>query len=264
MPSSLQTVSTSTSPRVAQARAAAPAPTARGRGRPTARAGRAASRPSRRACARARACGRRARRRGLPLVVRYASRLSAAPRVEVVLARQAARAASRGGAASSRVSRPSARPSSTGRAARSPCQNGILPGSPGAGVDQHAVARDLDDAPARGARARRCRPRGSRRPSPRRARRRAGPPRASRRTRVAAVGEEHAVEAAVGIVPAFATTSRCAPSRARTRAAQPVPGDARPQLGELVGGVAAGEHVEDALELRARQPANGAARRTSA
>ena len=49
------------------------------------------------------------------------------------------------------MSRPMARPSSTGRAPRSAFQNGIFPGSPGAGHHEHAVARDLGDPPARGA-----------------------------------------------------------------------------------------------------------------
>ena len=56
-------------------------------------------------------------------------------------------------------------------------------------------------------------------------------------------------------MPAFVTASRRAPSRARIDAAGAVPDDARPQLGELVGRVAPGEHVEHVLELRAREVA---------
>ncbi len=50
------------------------------------------------------------------------------------------------------------------------------------------------------------------------------------------------------------------PPRARAPAddvRRPVPDDARPQLGELVRGVAAGEHVEHVLELHAREVAEG-------
>ena len=49
------------------------------------------------------------------------------------------------------------------------------------------------------------------------------------------------------------TASRRAPSRGSDRPAGAVPDDPRPQLGELVGRVAPGEHVEDVLELGARQ-----------
>ena len=55
------------------------------------------------------------------------------------------------------------------------------------------------------------------------------------------------------MVPAFCTASCRAPSRPRTRAGHAVPDHARAQLGELVGGVAAREHVEHALELLARR-----------
>ena len=54
-------------------------------------------------------------------------------------------------------------------------------------------------------------------------------------------------------MPAFVTASRRAPSRPRIVAAGAVPDDARPQLGELVGRVAAREHVEHVLELDARE-----------
>ena len=67
-------------------------------------------------------------------------------------------------------------------------------------------------------------------------------------------------------MPAFVTASRRAPSRRADRAAGAVPDDPRPQLGELVGRVAAGEHVEHVLELRAREVGErvGAARRARA
>ena len=53
-----------------------------------------------------------------------------------------------------------------------------------------------------------------------------------------------------GSVPPETTASRWAPSRPRMRVGDAVPDDPRPQLRELVAGVAAGEHVEHALELR--------------
>ena len=52
----------------------------------------------------------------------------------VVLAQHAPSACAGGSSRSSRTNAPSARPSSSGRPGRSPCQNGIFPGSPGAGV----------------------------------------------------------------------------------------------------------------------------------
>ena len=58
-------------------------------------------------------------------------------------------AAAGGSPRSSRISRPIARPSSSGRAGPSPFQNGILPGLARRGRDEHAVVRDLLDAPAR-------------------------------------------------------------------------------------------------------------------
>ena len=60
-----------------------------------------------------------------------------------------------------------------------------------------------------------------------------------------------------GIVPAFVTASRREPGRPRTTPRRAVPDDPRPQLGELVRRVAAGEHVEDVLELRAREVGEG-------
>ena len=49
----------------------------------------------------------------------------------------------------SRRNAPSARPSSSGRPSASPCQNGILPGLPGRGRDQHPVVGDVLDPPGR-------------------------------------------------------------------------------------------------------------------
>ena len=148
----LHIISTSR-PRSSRSAPSPPSPTARGRGRRTARAPTAASRPLVAASARS----TMVRSSGTTPVARcwsarYCSRFSAARRVEAVLARSGALAASAGAACrSSRVSSPIARPSSTGRPAPSPFQNGILPGSPGAGDDEHAVVGDLLDAPGRGA-----------------------------------------------------------------------------------------------------------------
>ena len=55
------------------------------------------------------------------------------------------------------------------------------------------------------------------------------------------------------MVPPQVTASRCAPRPAGEHAGHAVPDDARAQLGELVAGVAPGEHVEHRLEDRARQ-----------
>ena len=138
-----------------------------------------------------------------------------------------------------------ARPSSSGRPARSPFQNGILPGSPGAGRDQHAVVGDLLDPPRRGAEhegladaalehhllveladARRARP-GAEQED-------AEQPAVGNR---AAVGDRHALGA-------FARGDR---------AGDAIPGHARPQLGELVRRIASRQHVEHAVEDGAAQ-----------
>ena len=60
-----------------------------------------------------------------------------------------------------------------------------------------------------------------------------------------------------GIVPALATTRRWAPSRGRTTPAEPVPGEPRAELRELVARVAAGQHVQHALELGAGERGEG-------
>ena len=147
-----RSISTSSSPAARRLRLERDRPRRVHAAAPGRRAGTAASRPSRRACARARWCGRRAGRRS-PRAGPRGRRAGSGRRARRGRARAAAARAPRraAAAASSRVSRPIARPSSTGRAPRSAFQNGILPGSPGAGTTQHAVARDLGDAPARGA-----------------------------------------------------------------------------------------------------------------
>ena len=64
------------------------------------------------------------------------------------------------------------------------------------------------------------------------------------------------------MVPPLRMAMRLTPCARGDPVACAVPGDARAQLGELVGGVAAGEHVEHAVEGVAAEPAKGAAPRT--
>ncbi len=63
-------------------------------------------------------------------------------------------------------------------------------------------------------------------------------------------GEEHGVQPAVGDGAARGDGEPLRTSAAGEGVGQPVPGDAGPELGELVAGVAAGEHVEHRLEHR--------------
>ena len=95
------------------------------------------------------------------------------------------------------------------------------------------------------------RPAATRRPSPRRARRRAGCP-----ARLAA-RQEYAVQPAVRDRPGVHDRHVARPFPRTDFAADPVPGDARPQLRELVRGIAAREHVEHALEGGARKIGEG-------
>ena len=160
-------------------------------------------------------------------------------RVEVVLVAEP-RATSSLSATSSREARPIFSPSSNGRDAFA-LPEGTAPGAPGP-ARQHPVARDLLDPPRRGAEheglalprlvdhsssSSPTRPPPSTRWTPKRPRSR--------------------------IVPAFVTASRRAPVRPRITPAGAVPDDARAQLGELVRGIAAGEHVEHVLELLSRE-----------
>ena len=171
-------------------------------------------------------------------------RLSAAHSSRPV-ARTRFRAAAGFSATSSRTNSPTARPSSAGRPSASPCQNGSLPGWPGAGRDQHPVVGDVLDPPRR------------------RAQREdvadaglvdhllvelADPPSGS-----LARGQEHGVEPAVGDGAAAGDGQPLRTGPAGERAADPVPDEAGAQLGELVAGVAPGQHVEHRLEDRARQ-----------
>ena len=141
---------------------------------------------------------------------------------------------------SSRTSLPIANPSSIGRPPASPFQNGIFPGWPGAGDTstrscvicsmRHVEAPRRNVSPARASNT------ISSSSSPTRARSRSAP---ARKT---------PYKPRSGIVPALAIATCLAPCRARQESVDAVPGDARPQLGELVRRVAPRQHVEHALE----------------
>ncbi len=108
--------------------------------------------------------------------------------------------------------------------------------------DDHAVARDLLDPPGRGAEQERL----------------AGARLVDHllvelADAASAVGQEDAEEAAVGDRAGVRDREPPRALAGADRAAGAVPDDPRPQLGELVGGVAAGEHVEHVLELNARE-----------
>ena len=114
----------------------------------------------------------------------------------------------------------------------------------GSGRDEHAVARDLLDAPRRGAEEERLARAGL-----------VDHLLVELADAAAALHEIDAEEAAVGDRAGVRDRE---PARALAPAQEPgdaVPGDARPQLGELLRRVAPGEHVEDVLELLPRQVA---------
>ena len=120
-----------------------------------------------------------------------------------------------------------------------------LAGLAGSGGDQHAIVRDLLDPPARGAEEERL-PHARlvdhllvQLPDP--------------RLPLLAARQEDAVEAAVrdGAAVHHRHAARALPRPQHAR--HPVPGDARPELGQRLRGIAAGEQIEDALEDGARQ-----------
>ena len=132
-----------------------------------------------------------------------------------------------------RRSRGRARPGGPGRRR---ARTARRPGAPGRGRDDHAVARDLLDPPGRGAQQERL------------ARPRlvdhllvelAHPP---------AVRQVHAVEAAVGDRAGVGHRQLERALARADRVLHAVPHDPRPQLGELLGRVAAVEHVEHVVE----------------
>ncbi len=127
---------------------------------------------------------------------------------------------------------------------------GHLAGLAGRGRDEDAVVGDLVDAPGGGAEDEGVAGARSRRPSLRRARRRGW-------AWLRVAGEEDAVEAAVGDGAAVEDGDRLDALARRDPVAGAVPGDARAELGELVGGIAAGEHVEHAVEDRGAERGEG-------
>src|SRR5690606_37812296 len=62
--------------------------------------------------------------------------------------------------------------------------------------------------------------------------------------------EEHPVQAAIGDCPSVQDGEALGAHTRHDLASGAVPGDARPELGELVARVAAREHVEHAVEAR--------------
>ena len=142
-------------------------------------------------------------------------------------------------AAAPRISRwnaPSARPSSSGRPGRSPCQNGILPGCARRRRDDDALERDVLDAP----------------------RGRTEQERLARPALVhhllveladaGAVGQEHAEQAAVGDGAAAGDGQPLRAVAGAQRVVDPIPHEARAQLAELLARVATGEQVEHVVQ----------------
>ena len=220
MPSSAQIASAS-SPNAPRMRARAPAPRRRARGRRTARGRTAASRRSRRGSARRRWCGRRARRRSRP-AARPDRRAGCWPPARPGRSRAAA-------PPGSCVDGPAREGADRLAQLARPADAVALPERHGAGRarrrrDHHPVARDLLDAPGRGAEQEHLARGAPRRPSLRPARRRGGRPAGKTPKRPRS-----------GMVPALAIASARAPGRARIVPASAVPHDPRPQLGELLG-----------------------------
>ncbi len=140
------------------------------------------------------------------------------------------------------MARPIRSPSSNGRPTPSPFQNGAMPGMPGAG-DTSTRSRVIDSMRQVGG------AEYERLPFARLVHHLlvelADP--------TASVDEVHAEEPAVGDRPGVGHGEPARPRPAAHDPRRPVPHDARAQLGELVGRVAPGEHVEDVLERRPGQ-----------
>ena len=225
---------------VAHPGARRPAPTGRAPGRRRASGWRPASRRARRGTARRRWCGRRARGRWPRAARAGRSRRLSAAHSSRPAAMTRSRAASGLSASTSRTNAPTARPSSAGRPSESPFQNGQPPGQARCGGDQDAVVGDVLDAP--GARAE-------------------GEQVADARlvdhllveladptARPLAGGEEHGVEPTVGDGAARGDGEALGAAAAGEGVGEAVPRDAGAQLGELLAGVAAREHVEHRVE----------------
>ena len=111
-----------------------------------------------------------------------------------------------------------------------------LSGLAGRGRDDDAVARDLLDAPRRGPQHERL------------ADARLVDHLLVELSDARALGREHSVEAAIRNRAAAGHGEHAGAGAGPQRVAGAVPDDARPQLGELVGRIATGEHVEHVLE----------------
>src|SRR5205814_499770 len=107
--------------------------------------------------------------------------------------------------------------------------------------DEHAVARDLLDPPRRGAEEERLPGTGL------------VDHLLVELADTAALELEHPVQAAVRNGARVRDRKAAGPRSGAQRAAGAVPDDPWPQLGELVGRIPAGEHVEHVLELHARK-----------
>src|SRR5207245_6131898 len=73
----------------------------------------------------------------------------------------------------------------------------------------------------------------------------------------AAVDQMHAEEPAIRNRPRVRDCESAHPAAPADDTGGAIPDDARPQLGELIGRVTAGEHVQHVLELRAREIGEG-------
>ena len=176
---------------------------------------------------------------------RYCSRFSAARASRSCSRVSRSRAAAGGTRIRSCIRRPIARPSSRGRPGRSPFQNGILPGSPGAGdtSTRSCVISSMrhDEAPSTNVSPTRLSNTISSSSSPTRGGARSG------------AEQKHAVQPAIRNRPAVGDRHALGAFARRQRAGDAVPGDARTQFREFVGRVASREHVEHALEDGATQ-----------
>ena len=135
-------------------------------------------------------------------------------------------------------------PSSAGRPRVSPFQNGSRPGDAGRRGDQHPVVGDVLDPPARGAQREDVADPGL---VDHLLVELADPPAG------ALADQEDPEQAAVGDGAAAGHRQPLGARPGGERAGHPVPDDPGPELGELVGGVAAGEQVERRVVRRARQ-----------
>ena len=177
---------------------------------------------------------------------RNRSRFSAAPGSRSCSLTSRVSAAGCGNARSSRTIAPMRRPNSSGRPGPSPFQNGILPGSPGAGVTstrscvmsamRHVEAPRMNVSFG-------C---DSKTISSSSSPTRTGLPSLNAR--------KTPYSPRSGMVPAFRIASRAAPSRAVTTLRMRSQVSRGRSSRKLVGWVAAAEQIEHAIEGRARQP----------